>query len=120
MSDQNTPKFSREQFPTVNLDFGGATQKMTWDELADEVKRLTDALEQATRWIPVSERLPEVEPAHGVPACSKEFLLIWPRTTNCQTALYFTDCGFARDGKALDWVTHWMPLPQFTRSPTDA
>ncbi len=63
-------------------------------------------------WISVEDRLPEVEKPHGVPACSKDFLLIWPRTTYTQTALYFEDCGFARDGVALTHVTHWMPLPE--------
>lgn len=40
MSDQKPPKFSRDQFPTVNLDFGGARKK-TWDELAQAVKELS-------------------------------------------------------------------------------
>jgi len=38
MSDKNQNKFSRERFPTVNLDYGGARKK-TWDELADEIER---------------------------------------------------------------------------------
>ncbi len=44
MSDKKQNKFSREQFPTVNLDYGGARKK-TWDELADEISRLSAEVE---------------------------------------------------------------------------
>ena len=44
MSDKKQNKFSREQFPTVNLDYGGGgARKKTWDELASENTRLREA-----------------------------------------------------------------------------
>ncbi len=64
------------------------------------------------KWIPASERTPEVNPTRGVPEMSAEQVLVWPRRYEYPTAFYFTDCGFAKNGKALDYVTHWMPMPK--------
>ena len=61
------------------------------------------ALEQELKWIPVSERLPEI---HNY--CAK-YLVTLERGWVCTTR--FTEC----DGKswwAYDDVVAWMPLPE--------
>lgn len=62
-------------------------------------------------WISVEDKLPEIDCKHGAPACHLERLLVWPRYSHKETAIYFEDCGFALNGTRLKWVTHWMPLP---------
>lgn len=73
---------------------------------------VTDGLPQ-NRWIPVTERLPDV-PGH---------VLVWDNTAKIRKILWFHDCnGWGVEdkhpkryfGNASDQrrYTHWMPLPE--------
>ena len=111
---------------------GGCTQRQVWERLKayedlGTVEELT-ALKEQTRWVPVSERLPEVKNAvEGsedvlVAIKYKDDLRGEPRTI-C-IGFYFQggewwtytehDCGIVggEPGHSGDTVTHWMPLPE--------
>lgn len=84
---------------------GSLVEYMTLDEwntrpVEDALRARIAELEQAQRWIPVSERLPDAsEKVQDVLCYNAPILEMFTR-------LYFDDIGF--DGWA---VTHWMPLP---------
>lgn len=77
-----------------------------WDKkLAAAIRAYRDAaIAEATRWIPVSERMPtndnEVLTLTGDREC---WLASWRADAN--EWLYLVD------GSALETVTHWQPLP---------
>ena len=72
-------------------------------------------LEAAQRWIPVSERLPEL----GSPILFYDSILERINKGTC-TAMnsdntnlhWFTDDDLFYFGDRSEYVTHWMPLPQ--------
>ncbi|KKL56135.1 hypothetical protein LCGC14_2248420 [marine sediment metagenome] len=83
----------------------------SWQDDIDEIRRLRDALEQATRWIPVSERLPE--PHIHFLALNRNGYVFESAMCYGMHEPWFT---YPRgDGNASntapDWidVTHWMP-----------
>lgn len=76
---------------------------------------------EAERWIPVTERLPDV-PGH---------VLVWDNTAKIRKILWFHDCnGWGVEdkhpkryfGNASDQrrYTHWMPLPDAPKEEADA
>ena len=70
--------------------------------------REVEKLKEATRWIPVSERLPEETFTGLVPST---LVLCFGKGGRWFTAI-FADGYFADvDGNDCDFVTHWMPLP---------
>ena len=96
---------------------------LSWDDAA-ELRKEVARLQAATKWIPVTERLPENDGRYLV------------RKKNFNTA-WFDVLGFAKDGRKVDeydferewenvWyrydseygyvttdsVTHWMPIPE--------
>ena len=96
------------------------TQEFTYDELMERYTETTRViehlkfriaeLEEAQRWIPVSERLPE----DGKP--------VWVCTIwNEQHSGFLIDgvwVGLFRDFREGE-ITHWMPLPPNPESPND-
>lgn len=90
---------------------------------ANEIKRLTDrcaryaeeiaVLQEKTRWVPVTERLPEVSNSWGV---SDIVLCIISDPSgypppNPGLCVYLKDGRWTCHGQIV-WVTHWMPLPE--------
>ena len=71
-----------------------------------------DAIEELSnpRWIPVTERLPEPNKVDSR-GFAVPYLVMngWMRVT-----ARFTENGWVLfgEGRVLDYVTHWMPLPQ--------
>jgi len=65
---------------------------------------------RSTRWIPVSERLPE-DSKNKLPHDAIEVLAHNERGTYTAILYYGTFCG---DNK-LENITHWMPLPSFPK-----
>lgn len=66
--------------------------------------RRIDELEQAQRWIPVGERLPEEEGGRPVIIVEEAGLV------NMVPASYV--CEIIEDGNFQDPITHWMPMPE--------
>jgi len=95
----------------ANMDFIVATANALPD-LLDEVERLTAelaALRERTRWIPVSERLPQGgEVVMFYDAVSNVVRHGWHASGILQWSsvadLYF-------HSEQYKWITHWMPLP---------
>ena len=87
-----------------------------------EVNRLNKRIEvlskkeKTTRWIPVTERLPEIDEKHH---CSKDVLAYLKDGGMCFTALeeniFGQSCFECERNPAVEEemiVTHWMPLPE--------
>ena len=70
-------------------------------------------LEEAQRWIPVSERLPDNWKLVLTIAMSERVRVPVPAFYDPETSLWST--RFTYDL----WVTHWMPLPPNPESPND-
>lgn len=93
------------------------------DAAADLIEKLTDrcaryaeeiaVAQERTRWIPVTERLPEYDArvlAFDMRAKNK-YIGIWTREKDPDDG---NDCWFDSAGwwYAFDEITHWMPLPE--------
>ena len=90
---------------------------------AAEIKRLTDrcaryaeeiaVLQERTRWVPVTERLPEVGEMVLAIACGKPMETV-TLIHALEMATLYNDGWFLETWP--DWehatVTHWMPLPE--------
>lgn len=81
-------------------------------------KASADAIEELSkpRWIPVTERLPEIDEKHH---CSKDVLAYLKDGGMCFTALEENifgqacfECERNPDFEEEMIVTHWMPLPE--------
>ena len=77
---------------------------------ADAIEELLEKFEQLPRWIPATERLPEVE-------CDVLIAVLthFPNRKPIRTVTmdYINTVG-VWDGASCDWrheVTHWIPLP---------
>ena len=85
-----------------------------WDDALALQSRIAE-LEEARRWIPVSERLPEF----GAPILFYDSILERINKGTC-TAMnsdntnlhWFTDDDLFYFGNRSEYITHWMPLPQ--------
>lgn len=73
-------------------------------EINTAVKHAIEALER-TRWIPVSERLPEV--------VNSKVAVVWQDgdVTLCHTRDVAEFIRVTQSSKE-DYITHWMPLPE--------
>ncbi len=103
---------------TTHLSYGGKGDPAEEANL-DALEMAISALEQ-TKWIPVTERLPDLE---LVEAQAKD-LELYPclvtmkhrpsRGGKCVSKMWYDGEGFV-DRDYMDWtalITHWMPLPQ--------
>ena len=83
-------------------------QLLMWRGLAAEHFARIAELEEAQRWIPVGERLPE----------DGDFVLIWDEMNGVYIAEHSKQVpqwaadGYYRHGTSYKYITHWMPLPQ--------
>ena len=84
------------------------------DKARQEISDYIAELEAAQRWIPVSERLPEL----GSPILFYDSILERINKGTCtaknsdNTNLHwFTDDDLFYFGDRSEYVTHWMPLP---------
>ena len=92
-----------------------------YEQAADAIENMSEAYDKLSRhmddlaalmprWIPVTERLPKAdeydERGYAVP-----YLVMngWMRVTARRTKDYWVLFG---NGAVLEYVTHWMPLPQ--------
>jgi transcription elongation factor Elf1 len=86
---------------------GAKMQHRRWQTrpIEDDLRKRIAELEEAQRWIPVSERLPE-ENQQILSTDGKEFYLdYYARWEGKDNPPCFCD--------GLSWaVTHWMPLPE--------
>lgn len=99
---------------------GNATAKL-YKEAADAIEDLENKLnlwrqDKISRWIPVTERLPEIDEKHH---CSKDVLAYLKDGGMCFTALeeniFGQACFECERNPAVEEemiVTHWMPLPE--------
>ena len=76
-------------------------------ERADKAEKELSELKERTRWIPVSERLPELN-EHGFP----------PEVMSIDEELSIrNNCCFLEESQKPEWhysypaITHWMELP---------
>jgi hypothetical protein len=90
-----------EFYETVDSD--NLTDTVCWI-LAKE----TLALREKTRWIPVTEKLPE-DSKHKLPHTAIEVLV---RNIKGNFLAVLLDGEFWDEGNLIDHVTHWMPLPE--------
>ena len=69
------------------------------------------------RWIPVTERLPKAD-EHDARGYAVPYLVMngWMRVTARRTKDYWVLFG---DGTVLEYVTHWMPLPEPPKEQSD-
>ena len=71
-----------------------------------------DAIEELSkhRWIPVTERLPKAD-EYDARGYAVPYLVMngWMRVTARRTKDYWVLFG---NGTVLEYVTHWMPLPE--------
>ena len=84
------------------------TSKELMTEMIDEIERLqslVQELEQEQRWIPVSERLPEI---------NKTVLVVCGSVTIAKRKVDIIKnyCWVEIDGMELKHVTHWQSLPK--------
>jgi hypothetical protein len=74
----------------------------------DKYREIESALQEATRWIPVGERLPKEPDEHH---CTRCFVFY----ENPDGRKYSAEGSYIGDGRfdvTGRWkVTHWMPLP---------
>ncbi len=115
------PSIVDDLIAEIELDFQSARKlgREAYIDMQDGetlIARIRD-LEQAQRWIPCSERLPEVRERLDSPLktpCGHEVLPL-----NISVPVIYYDGNSAKSG-ALNWfdggapvngVTHWMPLP---------
>ena len=86
------------------------------DQLLDRCARYAEeiaVLQEKTRWVPVTERLPEVSNSWGVSdivLCIISDLSGYP-PPNPGLCVYLEDGRWTCHGQIV-WVTHWMPLPE--------
>lgn len=91
---------------------------LSWDDAA-ELRKEVKRLQEATKWIPVSERLPEKDGCYLVTACDEGCPYgegIWYDTV-VVLADYYDDGRWVwyegvTEYDLCDIVTHWMPMPQ--------
>ena len=77
----------------------------------NEIMRLRKQLEQ-TRWIPVSERLPDAMVSHkGIKHDLSDLVHVFPRPTMDRAVWYDWDLEKWSCSAEVK-VTHWVPLPQ--------
>lgn len=96
-----------ELAPTINGD-NGSCMKEEWKRQAEIHRLAISALREQPRWIPVTERLPEVG----------EVALVWDGTFRKVARL--GKWGWHEEylpndengGAFVNGVTHWMPLPE--------
>ena len=94
----------------INMELTTSQCKYLLDKLTSLTDRVAD-LEAERRWIPVSERLPEVEEY----ACSVSVLVFRNGYTVAEAWYDFEEENWHKSnaiGMLIDGVTHWMPLPE--------
>jgi hypothetical protein len=74
---------------------------LSWHD-AEEVRKEVAKLQNALRWVPVTERLPKAEDANRFGE-----IMVWLRSTETQ-ALW----KWRRAVDHPEAITHWMPLPK--------
>lgn len=130
---EHCPYWKEEEVPEEERPIYGADTMHSCDvdrvglDGADLIERLTDrcaryaeeiaVLQERTRWIPVTERLPEVESWYLVAILDKKL-----RKTKVEQDLfaielaerYGHDAGFCKDNRWKDReeLIAWMPLPE--------
>lgn len=80
---------------------------LSWEDAAGLRKEIT-RLQEATKWIPVTERLPEYVDGHVLVTDGKRVKI------SCRNAFYNTATGETRCAQGYGAgmsITHWMPLP---------
>ena len=125
MTTQPIPSTTDDLIAEIELDFQGARKlgreayidMQDGEALIARIRELERELEQVQRWVPCSERLPEVRERLDSPLktpCGHEVLPL-----NISVPVIYYDGNSAKSGP-LNWfdggapingVTHWMPLP---------
>ena len=80
---------------------------MYQDEVVPGYRKKIEELETASKWIPVSERLPEQHSSVIVYRKTKRFSML-----HYSNALGFHFYDSEWGDVTVDDVTHWMPLPE--------
>ena len=126
---EHCPYWKEEEVPEEERPIYGADTMHSCDvdrvglDGADLIERLTDrcaryaeeiaVAQERTRWIPVTERLPEATDGDYVLAC-----VTWQDThidyQNAVVMAFVSEEGLVdvEMDCVLDGVTHWMPLPE--------
>ena len=90
----------------VGLDAADLIERLTAENEKEEAER--DALREKQRWIPVTERLPELEvPVLVLDRRGNMIVRTLRRLVSDKEAVFRPD-GLARRKN----ITHWMPLPE--------
>lgn len=97
---------------TCDLIEDGSCSDTLMKQAADAIEELSatvSKMEKATRWIPVTERLPKAD-EYDARGYAVPYLVMngWMRVTARRTKDYWVLFG---NGTVLEYVTHWMPLP---------
>ena len=77
-----------------------------WEKAYEDLAEENRQLKESQRWIPVSDRLPEIGEAV---ICAKYFEKQKEWWNSC---CIYREYGFPFASFEGDAVTHWMPLPQ--------
>ena len=81
---------------------------LSWEDAAGLRKEIK-SLQETTRWIPVTEKLPEHSNGHVLVTDGERIKI------SCRNAFYSTAMGETRCAQGYGAgmsVTHWMPLPE--------
>jgi len=89
-----------------------AEERAHLEKLVPDLKKRIAELEEKQRWIPVSERLPQI----GVRVLFYNNFIKNIHKGWCSGDEWVSDIGVFYNGDKLKRITHWMPLPE---SPND-
>ena len=108
MSENNLPELLRIiAYPSMyrkDLEAAADLIETLQAQLAERDKEI-ERLRKAQRWIPVSERLPEIDKEYG-----DVDVLVYTDEGIIEATTYDKDAGWGLWVEAGE-VTHWMPLP---------
>lgn len=109
-------KVGANEWTSCDCDAVGLAAVDLIEKLTDRCARYAEeiaVLQEKTRWVPVTERLPEVSNSWGVSdivLCIISDPSEYP-PPNPGLCVYLEDGRWTCHGKIV-WVTHWMPLPE--------
>lgn len=119
------PSTTDDLIAEIELDFQSARKlgreayidMQDGEALIARIRELERELEQAQRWIPCSERLPEIAERLDSPLTSSGGHVVLP--LNISVPVIYYDGNSVKSGPVnwfdggapINGVTHWMPLP---------
>ena len=117
-----TKKEAKEIMSKVTFYWELGEQTLTQNQINEALDMAIKALEQ-TRWIPVSERLPEEYLCNDGYIEPSDYVLVWGDHGNYGVSRYWGNrrsksesSNTYKDWVDLDWVVQkpvaWMPLPE--------